>query len=1057
MTTAVPKSLNLGSVKPTTIPAYSRRVESIATNAQEFTESGIANIVLDTSTPGSFLDPQQSLLQFDIAITNTNPYIDYINLSSCGIGSIIQEMRIICQGTPIEEILDYNLMFEMFMDLGGHAQEEFKMYLENSWRAPVLPGLSDLNFVKPPMVDREGVIMCPTLVNQFGDSNLGCIHNEDGQQTIDFYDLANPSGLTNPWSGIGFAPCRGLGINGNVERDDTYTTKTVGNGFTLNATDGSAFSQRAPGTAISTVTGAYNDKGANAGTCGNYIHLYEPGVNRCTLSTAPGNIRTQTWTDRLDNTYVTWPSTIRPEPWQKSEARQRNESDARQYRIQDYMEFLANVKNIPVGIQPAKSFIANDDAMNRAYTTGSGANAVLKNGGETKLANWNFATVSNHLNGTTVPTTVNYSISLPIFSGIIGLWAEKQFPTMLISPGSFYIQIKFAKAAQAFQAAMDPCRRVFGTYRDYVCNAGLPTFYKTEYRGQNLTSARTATVTADQNLALTTAGTLGWDFAWQGILGLAPPQAAAATTLDLGVKLATAGNGFRNNIYSNVIDTDIASGGTSSATTISAATSSTVQYNLGAARLGTGTTYCSNHVGQGEGYTTGHAKPQYVPRKTPWLSGGHAFKNGWADMTAKTVSTADGTVAGTGGSSLNGNPYNSSNTSSDVAFVLEKYVCFGTYLPASTAQVRRTTQTTCLGITNPSGGDTGLNNKLAYTVRNLKYVGIQTILPDEVTASIVRTAASSDISLHAQSVRTYRTLMAQSLNQNLILPVKVASANSMWVVFQNQKMIEDTNYCSCTRTCPFTSLTWTRDSKFSVGSNTAPKVQGVSTASNAFSIQLRIGNELLPIQPINNIQQVMIELVRSIHGMSDMNTNLPMFGTIKSKIAAEAANDGSTYSSTSRTATNFTMLKNNDFCTPFVPWQALDDQTITNNPAFLDYLQYGNVVSTAGTGVSTHTALGGPASGQFNDRGIYTLPMFLPPISKFLLGFDLDTFPGTNDSARSGRYLGNAPLTLQMTNTYQAQNPSLSGDNPDTIIATAIVLHDIRFSIMAGGQVLSYY
>ena len=93
-----------------------------------------------------------------------------------------------------------------------------------------------------------------------------------------------------------------------------------------------------------------------------------------------------------------------------------------------------------------------------------------------------------------------------------------------------------------------------------------------------------------------------------------------------------------------------------------------------------------------------------------------------------------------------------------------------------------------------------------------------------------------------------------------------------------------------------------------------------------------------------------------------------------------------------------------------------------------------------------------------NDRGSYLFNEFLPPVSKFLLGFDLDTFPGTNDTARSGRYLGNAPLTLQMTNCYQASTSSLSTPStPDTIIATAVVLHDICFSIMAGGQVLAYY
>ena len=167
-TQAIPKTLNLGLQKPTSIPAYTRRVTSLATNAQTFKENDLANIILDTSTPGSFLDPTQSFIQFDLQITNNNPYIDYANFSSCGAGSLIQEFRIICQGTPIEEILDYNTMFEMWMDIGGFCQEEFKMYMENPWRAPAIHPSTEVNFVKPPMVDREGVIMCPNDVNMFG-------------------------------------------------------------------------------------------------------------------------------------------------------------------------------------------------------------------------------------------------------------------------------------------------------------------------------------------------------------------------------------------------------------------------------------------------------------------------------------------------------------------------------------------------------------------------------------------------------------------------------------------------------------------------------------------------------------------------------------------------------------------------------------------------------------------------------------------------------------------------------------------------------------------------
>ena len=54
------------------------------------------------------------------------------------------------------------------MDIGGFCQEEFKMYMENPWCANAIHLSTEVNFVKPPMVDREGVIMCPNDVNMFG-------------------------------------------------------------------------------------------------------------------------------------------------------------------------------------------------------------------------------------------------------------------------------------------------------------------------------------------------------------------------------------------------------------------------------------------------------------------------------------------------------------------------------------------------------------------------------------------------------------------------------------------------------------------------------------------------------------------------------------------------------------------------------------------------------------------------------------------------------------------------------------------------------------------------
>jgi hypothetical protein len=54
------------------------------------------------------------------------------------------------------------------MDIGGFCQEEFKMYMENPWRENAIHSSTEFNFVKPPVVDREGIIMCPNNVNMFG-------------------------------------------------------------------------------------------------------------------------------------------------------------------------------------------------------------------------------------------------------------------------------------------------------------------------------------------------------------------------------------------------------------------------------------------------------------------------------------------------------------------------------------------------------------------------------------------------------------------------------------------------------------------------------------------------------------------------------------------------------------------------------------------------------------------------------------------------------------------------------------------------------------------------
>ena len=893
---AIPKELNLGAIKPAAIPAYTRRVVSIATNAQTFTENMLANVLLDTSTPGSFLDPTQSLLTFDLQNINLNPYVDYVNFSTSGAASLIQEFRVICQGTPIEEILDYNMMFEMWMDLGGHAQEEFKMYVENSWRAPTMPGQPDWNFVKPPMIDREGVIMCPNPINQFG--NVSKVHNESGRYLL--------------------------------QKNGLYTSGQTD----INGVNG--------GNALSSGAATYS-------TTSDYKYSYnQDDFNNC-LSLAPGTIRTQTWTNRIDNTYVTWPSTIRPEiKNQNMQVNPVQDIGQKRYRLQDYMMFLANVKNIPVGIAPAKSFLMSD--------------AACSEDGQLLASNWNFNQYSTNSGGVhmTGSSTSRFNICLPIFSGIIGLWAEKAFPTMLIAPGSLYLQIKWAKAVHAFQLAQDPCRRVFGTFRDYVPNYGSPLYFPSETGGATTVNARTSVSTTIGSSAYTSDGK------------------TAQTTPRLALTIPGA-NG-----------TDYA-------------------YMEYVPSSGQSTSY-------GIGSCTGNAKPQYVPIDTPWVYGGQ-----WA---------------------LSGNTISGTNN-----YCEETAISFGTYLPCSTSQVRRcfvgdqfNNKLSSIPPNSTFGG-----NNTTYSIQNLSYVGLQIILPDEITASLVKMAADGDISLHAHSCRTYKVQTNTSTSQSIILPIKIASACSLYILFQNTIMLDNPYYCGMTRNNPMVGFQWTPAPTYFVGSDTAPTIALGSGATNSpFSIQLRLGNELLPLQPITEINQVIYELERSVHGSQDMWASVPTIGSFR-HFRTDFSSNGTNNAISGLSKNEYLTLKNNDFQTPFIPIAALDDQTITDNPSFRDYMSTYNATFSSATFI------------QAKNRGKYVLNQFIPPISKFMLGFDLETFSNQGDVARSGRYLGNGPITLVMTNTFGAGQPSTAYTATDVFNVLAVCYHDIRFSIMPGGQVLAYY
>ena len=152
--TAVPGNVNLAKQKPYAVSAYSRRVKSLANNAQAFGPDSYVNITLDTSTPGSFLDPLQSYLKWDLSIVNSNPFADYVSFGQAGAASLIEEFRIYVQGTPIEEILQYNVFYELAMNQNSQCQQPYELFIPS--KNQNISSIFHLSAIKPPMVDRVG-------------------------------------------------------------------------------------------------------------------------------------------------------------------------------------------------------------------------------------------------------------------------------------------------------------------------------------------------------------------------------------------------------------------------------------------------------------------------------------------------------------------------------------------------------------------------------------------------------------------------------------------------------------------------------------------------------------------------------------------------------------------------------------------------------------------------------------------------------------------------------------------------------------------------------------
>lgn len=430
--TALPSEVQLGKEKPQGAFALRSRYALSANSASSWNAGTTLTLPLQTGTPGTFSDVKQGVIQCTLQITNTNPYVDFINFGPSGALIFFDEMRIYSSGTPVEENLRYSETADLLTIQGGHQCRPFHVYRRNKWRAANgQAGDKHVNFVKPSMVDACGVPMYGR--TPFMDKNSAVY----APPSISF-GLANAG--TNPYDELAAGNQAGISSFGQ-----------------LTGNDGAAYfndSASSRSTAMeNSLAEAENNEVSSLDYHRNLDFLYGMPSNIFnntlvgTSAATTVQVAAGAYLPAARTTPSQWPDY---QPSTLCGEFDDTEVDVimGKAKVIEYMKYLCNVRNLPIGVS-----------------------------GSTVVNGYQRSSVRLEPAAPASATTegcrfLQYRVSMPFLSGIYGIFAEKMFPDMLIGANNIRIEFKLAQSAKALWTTMDPCRRVPGTLRDFVTFTG---------------------------------------------------------------------------------------------------------------------------------------------------------------------------------------------------------------------------------------------------------------------------------------------------------------------------------------------------------------------------------------------------------------------------------------------------------------------------------------------------------------------------------------------------------------------------------------------------------
>jgi hypothetical protein len=381
------------------------------------------------------------------------------------------------------------------------------------------------------------------------------------------------------------------------------------------------------------------------------------------------------------------------------------------------------------------------------------------------------------------------------------------------------------------------------------------------------------------------------------------------------------------------------------------------------------------------------------------------------------------------------------------AYAKETEACYGTYLRSAVAQTRRTlTSTNCKDITTVY-----TSYDVDYTLTNVILYTEQIIVPDEIASQLLLSARNGAISYHTSFINATYNNAPTTESQNLLLTVTGASVNSVTFVFQSNVQLSGTEafaYNSFASYNPWTKLDFNAGEK-DVGGTYQLTNPLVTTNSLGLNLYLKIGNELIPRQAINDIPSFLMETQKGFQTLADYSIQLDMKTYL---VPTYLTNSTVSY-------LQYDVLKDG-FLSCFVEAKALDDQTLTGNP-YLGIQGYGKPsVVTSGTTTYSISPIAARrqapekrTSNEYKDSHLGVLNLFKPLEGNFRMCFNLATFE-TQSSARCGTPIVNNQLFLQGDKMYFMSH-KVDGQYP-TVCVTAIYEQDAKIVFEQGGNCLSF-